>query len=85
MKLFTVGEPLNRGDLVLGNGSGPGHARPLHSSIDQDGAGAALALAAAVLGSDQIEVLAQYGKKAGFRIGVNRTGASIDSKGNRSH
>jgi hypothetical protein len=85
VELFTARKTFNGGDFLLGNGFGSCDARPLGSSIDQDGAGSALTLPAAVLGSHQIKVLAQYREKAGLRIGVDRAGASVDSKVNRSH
>ena len=85
MELFAVGEAFNRRDLLLRNRSDPGDARSLRFSVNQDGAGAALALAAAVLASRQIKMIAQDGKKAGLRVGINRVGTSIDRKSNRSH
>jgi hypothetical protein len=85
MQLFAASQTFNGDDLFLGNRFGSGYARALGSSIDQDSAGSALTLSAPVLGSSQIKVLAQYSEKAGLRIGIDRTRASIYSKLNRSH
>ena len=65
-------QPFDGGDLLLRDRANPGDARALRFSVDQDRAGAALAFAAAVLASGQIEMLAQHGQQAGLRIGVNR-------------
>jgi hypothetical protein len=85
MKLFAARKTLNGGDLLLRDVFGSRDARPLSPSIDQDGAGATLALSAAVLGSSQIKIVAQYSQKTDLRIRLNRAVTSVDSKLNRSH
>ena len=47
------------------------NARSLCFAIDQDGTSPALAFSTAILGSDQIEILAQHCKKADLRIGID--------------
>jgi hypothetical protein len=64
MKLVAARKTLNGGDLFFRDAFGSRDARPLGSSIDQDGAGTTLALSTTVLGSGQIEILAQYSQKA---------------------
>jgi hypothetical protein len=57
----------------------------LGPSIDQDGAGATLALSATVFGSGQVKILAQHSQKTDLSIRLDRAGTSVDSKLNRSH
>ena len=85
MEPLAARKAFNSGDLLLGNGFGSCDARPLGSSIDQDGAGATPALSAAVLGSYQIKMLAQYSEKADLRVRVDPAGTPVNSKVNRSH
>jgi hypothetical protein len=85
MKLVAARKTFNGGDVFLRDVFGSRDARPLGPSIDQDGAGATLALSAAVLGSSQIKILAQYCQKTDLRIRLNCVGTSVDSKLNRSH
>jgi hypothetical protein len=85
MKLVAARKTFNGGDLLLRHVFGSRDARPLGPSIDQDGAGATLALSATVLGSGQIKILAQYSQKTDLRIRLDRAGTSVDRKLNRSH
>jgi hypothetical protein len=85
MKLVAVRKTLNGSDLFFRDVFGSRDARPLGPSIDQDGAGATLALSTTVLGSGQIKILAQYSQKTNLRIRLDRAGTSVDSKLNRSH
>jgi hypothetical protein len=85
MKLFAARKTFNGSDPLWGYVFGSRDARPLSPSIDQDGAGATLALSAAVLGSSQIKILAQYSQKTDLRIRLDRVETSVDSKTNRSH
>jgi hypothetical protein len=85
MKLVAARKTLNGGDLFFRDAFGSRDARPLGPSIDQDGAGATLALSTTVLGSGQIKILAQYSQKTDLRICLDRAVTSVDSKLNRSH
>jgi hypothetical protein len=72
MQLIAAGESFNGCNLLRGNGDDLGDAGPLCFSVDQDGAGAALAFSASVLASGQIELLAQSTEQAGLRVGIDR-------------
>jgi hypothetical protein len=85
MKLFAARKTLNGGDLFLRDVFGSRDASPLGPPIDQDGAGATLALSAAVFGSSQIKILPQYRQKTDLRVRLDRVGTSVDSKIDRSH
>jgi hypothetical protein len=85
MKLVATRKAFNGSDPLWGYVFGSRDARPLGPSINQDGAGAALALSAAVLGSSQIKILVQYSQKTDLRIRLDRIETSVDSKNNRSH
>ena len=49
-------------------------------AVQQDGAGAALAFAAAVFGAGEIEVVAQDAQEGAFALGVHWGVAAIDMK-----
>ena len=63
-----VGQALDGRDLAAVVSSGQGQARVDAPAVDQHGAGAALAVVAALLGAGQAELLAQ---------GVEQRGAGI--------
>src|ERR1017187_9144181 len=84
MELIAMREAFNGGDLPLSDRSHLRNARALGLSVDQDGTGAALTFAAAILGAGQIEVVTQDGQKTGLRICVDRGRTSVYSEANRS-
>jgi len=59
MKLVTVSESFDRGDALLSDGSQSRYARPLRFAVEQNRAGATLALAATILRAGEIEVFAE--------------------------
>ena len=60
-------------------------ARAGRDAVEVNGAGAAEAAAAAELGADQIEVIAQHPEQRRFRIDVELDGAVVDGQGNHGH
>src|SRR5690606_6386756 len=54
------------------------------AAIDQDGAGAALAVVAALLGAGKVEMIAKGVEKAGARIKIERAVLSVHGEG-KSH
>src|ERR1035437_9844158 len=85
MELIAAGQAFNRNDLLLRNRADLGDARPLRLSVDQDRAGAALALPAAILAPSEIKLLSQNAKQAGLRVCVNRVRFSVYGETNASH
>src|SRR5260221_1465398 len=85
MQLFAARQAFNGCDLLLRNRAHLGDARPLRLSVDQDRAGAALALPATIFASGQVKVLSQHTKQAGLRIAINRIRLSIYCETNGSH
>ena len=47
-------------------------------AVDEDGAGAAAALAAAVLAAGQVEVVAEDAEQGAFRVGVEGVSGAVD-------
>jgi hypothetical protein len=78
MQVAIFLEPFDRGDLFCGDGADEGDAGTARTAFDENGAGAALAFAAAVLAAGQVELIAKNGKKAGLIVGVYRIFCSID-------
>jgi len=58
VELLAPGQTLDGCDSGLSNSADLGYAGPRGSPINQDGAGAALAFAAAVLGPSEVKVVA---------------------------
>src|SRR6266404_3246831 len=67
-------------DLPASGGAERGDARPRRCAVDEHGAGAALALAAAVLASGEIEIVAQNAEQASLRVRVGLDPFPVDSK-----
>jgi hypothetical protein len=59
MQAVALGEAFNGGDLSLGYIADSRNTGPARLAINQDGTSAALAFAAAILASCQIEMVAQ--------------------------
>jgi hypothetical protein len=78
MQAVALGEAFNGGNLPLRNIADPRDAGPARLAIDQNGTGAALAFAAAILAAGQIEMVAQHEQQAGVGIRVNGVGTSVD-------
>jgi hypothetical protein len=76
-------EPLERGHLGIGNARQGRDARPHGAAVDDGGAGAALAEAAAKLGAVQLEVIAQHVEKRCGRVHLDRVGAAVYGEANR--
>jgi hypothetical protein len=62
METAILFEPLDRSDSFAGNVGGASLARSYRLAVDQNGAGSALALAASILGSRELEIVAQNTK-----------------------
>ena len=71
MQVVANGEAFDRSDLVIPDEADLRAARTLGDSIDEDGAGAALAFAAAVLGAGEVELVAQDGEQGPLRFSIN--------------
>jgi len=78
MQAVALGEAFNRSDLFLGDIGDTRDAGATGLAIDQDGASAALAFAAAVLAPGQIEMVAQHEEQAGVGIRVGGIDAPVD-------
>ena len=65
MKVFTVGKAFDGGDLRAFGGEGEGEAGVDAAAVDEDGAGAALAVIATLLAAGHIEVFAQRVQEGG--------------------
>jgi hypothetical protein len=78
VQAVALGEAFNGSDLLLGDIADTRDTGSARLAIDQDGTGAALAFAAAVLASCQIEMVAQYEEQAGFGIHVGGIDAPVD-------
>ena len=68
MEPGAVGEPFNRGDLVAFVHDGEAETAVNSSAVDQNGAGAALPVIAALLRSGELEMFPQQIEKRGPRI-----------------
>src|SRR5215475_10313748 len=86
MQAPVFSQVLNCGDgLSFGFGYGS-KTRAVRRTVNEDGARAALAFAAAVFGAGEIELFAKNGEQRGLRIGINPAGTAIDEQaGNSCH
>src|SRR5579863_9674371 len=80
MKPAALLDSLDRRNFAVCHGSHARDAGMARIAVDQDGARSALAFAAPVLASRQIELVAKDEKQAGLRIGINLIYRSIDMK-----
>ena len=78
MQAVALREAFDGSDLPLGDIADSRDAGSARLAIDQDGTGAALAFAAAVLASCQIEMVAQDEEQAGVGIRVGGIDAPVD-------
>jgi hypothetical protein len=80
MKLLPlgVGEPLHGRDLRPVMRHREGQAPVRLPAVDQDRAGAALAVVAALLGAGQVEVLTQHVEQRGGRVDRQRVLTAVD-------
>src|SRR6266571_7523600 len=67
-------------DLPARGGADRGDARARRCAVDEHGAGAALALAAAVLASREVEIVAQNTEQASLRVRIGLDPFPVDSK-----
>lgn len=73
-----MGKTFDGGDLLLGDVTDTSDARAAGLAIDEDRTRAALALAAAVFASRQIEMVAQHEQQAGIGIHIGGIDATVD-------
>ena len=85
MQLIALSEPFNGRDLLLPYLADASYTGTLRLSIDQHRTGAALALAAPVLASRQVEMLSQHSKQTSLWIDVYCIRFLINRQPNRSH
>ena len=78
-------EALDRGDLRAIVHDGKGQARIDAPPVDENGAGAALALIAAFLCPGQVEMLAQQIKQRRARIEHQCMKSAVDGQAHRNH
>ncbi len=78
MKLVAVRKPLNGFDLFARRHVNAHHAGADAVSFEQDGAGAALAFAAAVFRPGEAEFPAQDAEQAAVAVGVDGVGRAVD-------
>jgi hypothetical protein len=77
MQAVALGETFYRRNFLLANVPQVSNARSPRLAIDQNGAGAALAFAASIFASGQIQMISQYHQQTGIRIRINGVGMSI--------
>ena len=78
VQLAVLLEALDGGDLAGGDRAELGDARARRRAVDQHRAGAATALAAAVLGAGQAEVVAEHAEQRPIAIGVDADRLAVD-------
>src|SRR5262245_23716303 len=83
MKLIPLPESFDRQDGMLVRIRDRSEAGSDRFAIEQDGAGAALAFAAAVFCAGQVQLFAQNLEQGSLRIRSERVRLSIDGEGNR--
>ncbi len=84
--VIAVGrQPFDGGDPPAAHLAGRHRAGPGRDAVEMNGAGAAEAAAAAELGADQIEVIAQHPEQRRLRINVELDGAVVDGERNHGH
>src|SRR5262245_7024638 len=77
------GEPLHRLDGGTAGAGGEGEARAREPTVDEDRAGAARPLAAALLGPEQVEPVAQHFQERPVRGHFHAHGAAVHREGQR--
>jgi hypothetical protein len=80
MKFVAFGEAFDCDDGFFVGIGNRGEARGNTFAIQENGAGATLAFAAAVLGAGELEILAKDIKERAFGVGGDRVGTTVDSK-----
>ena len=85
MQLFAGGEALNGGDFPLSNRRDLRDARALGLPINENCASPTLAFSASVLGSGQIQMVAQGGQQAGLRVCLEGVRTVVYRKMKGSH
>ena len=85
MQLVGRADRLDRRDRLAGDGADARDARPGRLAVDEDGAGAALALAASEFAAGEIELVAQDGQEAVVGLALHLVRASVDPEHESSH
>ena len=84
--MIAVGrQAFDGGDAAAGDLADRRRARPRRDAVEMNGAGAAEAAAAAELGADEIEVIAQRPEQRRVGIDLQLDGAVIDGQRNDGH
>src|SRR4029453_8294073 len=78
MELPPLLQALHRGDRLAGQRRRLEEARARGLAVEEDGAGAALALAAAVFGPGEVEVLAQHAQERALGVGFDAATDAVD-------
>ncbi len=81
MQVVTFGKPFDRGDVEIVNRYGKRHAGGNAAAIDMHGAGATLAVIAALLGPGQAKLVAQHVEQRAARIKRKCTRRLVDAEG----
>ena len=78
MEFVAVGDALDGLDGLVADDIEADGAGADSAAVEQDGAGAALAFAAAVLGAGQAQVVAQHAEQAAVAVGVEGALLAVD-------
>lgn len=80
MKPAVLLKAFDGGHRLLADGANRSMAGTSWDAIDENGASAALALAAPIFCAGEIEIIAQHAEKRALRICIDRARGSIDAK-----
>jgi hypothetical protein len=78
VKFAVLLETFDGGDFAMADGADGCDARAGGHAIKENGAGAALALAAAVLAAGEVEVITQDAQEAALAIGIHGAIFAVD-------
>src|SRR5205823_311113 len=81
----VLGQALDRGDALVGDGRNGEHARPGRRAVEVYGTRAALGDAAAELGAGEAQRVAQHPEERRVGGDVDRFTLAVDGEGNRGH
>src|SRR5271168_5225865 len=84
MEVIGMADAFDRNDLIVRMHDGEGEAGVNPAAVDVDGAGSALAVVAAFLGSGQIEVLPKTVEERGAGIDLEMMFLTVDAKRERN-
>ena len=85
MEAAVLLQAFDGGDGLAADGTHARLARATGDAVQQDRAGAALPLAAAVLGPGEVQLVAQHAQQGPLGIGIHVTGDAVDDQLEERH